>query len=270
MRLPTVSIITPSFNQAAFLEQTIQSILSLNYPKLEYVIMDAGSTDGSVDIITRYEDRLAYWQSTKDNGPASALNAGFRRCTGEILAYLNSDDCYLPGALFTASEVFEQRPEVDVVYGDIDFIDAQDQPTTMPGKHVRRFKAIPFNIRYMACGCLVIPQQASFWRRRVFERVGGFVESNVTCWDGEFFADAAMAGMCFHHLPRVLAQFRIHSTSISGSGTLKAGKLKARYHEDLLRVQGKWAAAGICPSRVERVFSRLASGFKRAVRYASR
>lgn len=270
MKLPTFSIVTPSYNQAAFLQQTIESVLSQEYPRLDYIIMDAGSTDGSVEIIRRYAERLAYWQSAKDGGPAAALNAGFRRATGEILAYINSDDCYLPGALSTAAEVFGRHPGVDVIYGDIDIIDAQNQPTTMPGRHVHRFKAIPLNLRYMACGCLVIPQQASFWRRRVFERVGGFVESNVTSWDGEFFADAAIAAMRFHHEPRVLAQFRIHSTSITGSCTLQTGKLKARYHEDLLRVQGKWAAAGICPSRVERVFSRLASGFKRAVRYASR
>ncbi len=262
VNLPLITVVTPSFNQAAFLEQTIRSVLSQEYPRLEYLIMDAGSTDGSVDIIQRYVDRLAHWQSAKDNGPASALNAGFRRGTGEILAYLNSDDCYLPGALLTAVETFDRHPEVDVIYSDIDFIDAEGRPTTFPNKHVKRFKAIPFNLRFMASGCLVIPQQGSFWRRRVFDRVGGFVEANWTNWDYEFFVDAALAGFKFLHVPRVLAQFRIHNASVSGSNKWGENRRVSRQ-----RTAEKWQAAGLQPGRLERLCCRVGSSALRSIRY---
>jgi glycosyltransferase involved in cell wall biosynthesis len=264
LSLSLISIVTPSFNQAAFLEQTIRSVLDQAYPRLEYLIMDAGSTDGSVEIIRKYEGRLAYWQSEKDNGPASALNAGFRRSTGGILAYLNSDDCYLPGALEMAAETFARHPEVDVIYSDIDFIDAEGRPTTFPNKHVKRFKAIPFNLRFMASGCLVIPQQGSFWRRRVFEKVGGFVESNWTNWDYEFFVDAALAGFKFLHVPRVLAQFRIHNASVSGSNKWEDNRRTSRE-----RTAAKWRNAGFQGGRAERLRCRVGSGVLRAIRYLS-
>ncbi|GAI25881.1 unnamed protein product, partial [marine sediment metagenome] len=121
--LPTVSIVTPSYNQAQFLEATMCSVLGQDYPRIEYTICDGGSTDGSVDIMRRHADRLAWWCSEEDKGQADAINKGFERSHGEILAWLNSDDLYIPGALSFVAEYFAAYPEVDVIYGDIDRID---------------------------------------------------------------------------------------------------------------------------------------------------
>src|SRR3954471_24092640 len=122
---PRLSIITPSFNQAAFIERTIESVLDQNYPDLEYIIVDGGSTDGSVDIIRRYEDRLAWWVSEPDNGQTDALNKGLRRATGDVIAYINSDDHYLPGAFDTAIAALERSRALWTV-GTCHFKDADD------------------------------------------------------------------------------------------------------------------------------------------------
>lgn len=122
MELPLISIVTPSFNQAQFLDQTIRSVLDQNYSRLEYVIMDGGSTDGSVEIIKRYANRLTYWVSQKDRGQSDAINQGFTRCTGEILAWLNSDDYLMPGALAAVAESFARRPEAGAWVGDCQFV----------------------------------------------------------------------------------------------------------------------------------------------------
>src|SRR5260370_28877982 len=109
---PRISIITPSFNQAEFVERTILSVLEQNYPNLEYIVVDGGSTDGSVDVIRRYQSRIAYWVSEKDRGQAHAINKGLQRATGDIIGYLNSDDYYLEGALARVADCFSREPDV--------------------------------------------------------------------------------------------------------------------------------------------------------------
>ena len=120
-QLPTFTIVTPSFNHAAYLEATIRSVLDQNYPGLQYIVMDGGSTDGTVEILQKYSDRLQ-WTSEKDQGQAHAIRRGFERATGEILAWLNSDDCYKPGCIEAAAIYLADHPEVALVYGDADFI----------------------------------------------------------------------------------------------------------------------------------------------------
>src|SRR6266404_3514026 len=115
---PRITVVTPSYNQAKFVEATIQSVLDQGYPNLEYIIMDGGSKDGSVEIIRRYEKHLAYWVSEKDNGPSDAIGKGFARSTGSILAYLNSDDLYMPGSLKAIADAMSD-PNVDVAYGNM-------------------------------------------------------------------------------------------------------------------------------------------------------
>src|SRR4051794_30278791 len=120
---PTVSIVTPSFNQAEYIEATIQSVLSQNYPAIEYQVMDGGSTDGTVDVLRRHEKRLR-WVSQRDEGQTDAINKGFAQTSGEILGWLNSDDTYAPGSIAAAVKFLLDNPSVALVYGDADFIDA--------------------------------------------------------------------------------------------------------------------------------------------------
>jgi len=122
---PTISVVTPSFNQGRFLEATMRSVLEQSYPKIEYIVVDGGSTDGSQEIIKQYANRLAWWVSEPDNGQTDAINKGFSRATGEIFAWLNSDDTYEPGAMAGAVAFLQKNPEVGMVYGDTNFIDAE-------------------------------------------------------------------------------------------------------------------------------------------------
>lgn len=123
--LPKISIVTPSYNQAQFLEETILSVLKQDYPNLEYIIMDGGSTDGSVDIIRKYEDKLAYWVSKPDKGQADAIYRGFEKSTGEILGWINSDDYYLPGAFNAVGRFFQLKPTTKFLVGNVLIVDSK-------------------------------------------------------------------------------------------------------------------------------------------------
>lgn len=164
--VPKISVVTPSFNQAEYLEETIKSVLGQGYSNLEYIIIDGGSTDGSVEIIERYSEHLAYWISELDGGQTDALIKGFEKSSGEIMAWLNSDDLYEPGALFEVAEAFARNPEWQVVYGDSYWMDAESQPT-------RPKKEIGFNRFIWLYDHNYLPQPSTFWRRGIYERVGG-------------------------------------------------------------------------------------------------
>src|SRR3954464_1584686 len=160
MARPKLSIITPSFNQASFIERTLHSVLDQGYEPLEYIVVDGGSTDGSVDIIRSFEDRLAWWVSEKDRGQTHALNKGLQRATGEIVAYINSDDYYLPGAFDTAVAALESS-DVRWVAGSCQFADADGNllevwEAAPPHTHKRQWWLI---------GPWGVPQAATFWRR---------------------------------------------------------------------------------------------------------
>src|SRR5512141_1228507 len=152
-----VSIITPSFNQAPYIEATIQSVLGQDYPRIEYIIIDGGSTDGTVDVIRKYESRLANWVSEKDKGQTDAINKGFARAKGDILAWLNSDDTYEPGAIRAAVQYLQAHPETGLVYGDCNFINVS-------GQVIGRFPAAQTDYARLRQGYVHIPQQAAFWR----------------------------------------------------------------------------------------------------------
>jgi glycosyltransferase involved in cell wall biosynthesis len=175
-----LTIITPSFNQAAFLEKTIQSVLLQGYEPLEYFIVDGGSTDGSVEIIRRYEDRLAWWVSEPDRGQTDALNKALRRATGDVIAYINSDDYYLPGAFATAMSGLEESGAAWFV-GAARFVDVDDNVTNVwkprppwGGKH------------WWVLAPWGVPQAATFWRRECFDRYGHFREDMHYAFDTEF------------------------------------------------------------------------------------
>jgi len=201
---PRVSIVTPSYNQAQFIEETIRSVLLQGYPNLEYIIIDGGSTDSSVGIIKKYEPWLSYWVSEVDRGQAEAVNKGWRRARGEILAYLNSDDTYLPQTVETVVSSFHEHQDVGMVYGDCNLIDEEGETIgPMPGEKFTLEKMLWRN---------VVPQPAAFIRRSVLERVGLLDENLHHCMDYDLWLRIALH-FPVKHIPTILANFRLHSSS---------------------------------------------------------
>jgi glycosyltransferase involved in cell wall biosynthesis len=160
-----VTIITPSYNQAQFLERTIRSVLAQTYPNIEYFVIDGGSTDGSVDIIRKYEGQLAGWVSEKDKGQTDAINKGFARANGEIIAWLNSDDTYEPEAVARAVAYLEAHPRVGLVYADAMFINADDAV-------IGQFPSRQTDYRRLRRGYVHVSQQAAFFRAELWRQVG--------------------------------------------------------------------------------------------------
>ena len=201
--LPLVSIVTPSFNQARFLEDTIQSVLSQNYPRLEYIIVDGGSTDGSVDIIKKYENKLAWWVSEKDKGQTDALNKGFARAKGDILAWLNSDDTYEPGAIDAAVKLMQPNPEIGLLYGDANYINEA-------GRVIGKFPAAQTNLKHLREGYVHIPQQAAFFRGNLWHEVGPLDSSFYFAMDYDLWIRLATRSQV-KYVPQTWANFRLHS-----------------------------------------------------------
>jgi glycosyltransferase involved in cell wall biosynthesis len=201
---PLISIITPSYNQAAFIEQTVRSVLLQDYARLEYIVMDGGSTDGTLEVLRRYAPWLQ-WTSAPDGGQADAINQGLRRATGQVVAYLNSDDLYWPGALSRVAQFLAERPEVGVVYGDCLVIDAEGRPLGHLPRHT-------FDRQRMIERGEFIPQPAAFWRRAVSEQVGAFDPTLHLALDHDFFIRASGA-FTVAYRPQTLAAFRLHGGS---------------------------------------------------------
>jgi glycosyltransferase involved in cell wall biosynthesis len=200
-----VSIVTPSYNQGTYLDQAIQSVLSQDYPFIEYIIMDGGSKDNSVEVIQRYADRLVCWESQPDRGQAHAINKGLLRAKGEIMGWLNSDDVLLPSTVSDVVRAFDQNPEVDVVYGRLERMDARGRVIPTP---VLPKDRLVFSKEYVVGECLV-NQPGSFWRRRIMEKAGMLEERLVYALDYELWIRMALSGARFLHLPQVVAQFRL-------------------------------------------------------------
>jgi glycosyltransferase involved in cell wall biosynthesis len=202
---PLVSIVTPSYNQVRYLESTIQSVLAQDYPSIEYIIIDGGSSDGSVEVIKKYVDRLAYWVSEPDKGQTDAINKGFSKANGEILAWLNSDDTYQPYAVAETVAYLQANPDVGMVYGDANFIDSR-------GRVIGRFPAVQTNYRKLRRGYVHIPQQAAFWRASLWDRVGPLDPSFTFAMDYDLWVRLARITELRYH-PRVWANFRLHGGS---------------------------------------------------------
>lgn len=208
-----ISIVTISFNQATFIRQAIESVLTQSYDDIEYIVVDAGSSDNSRSIIEQYKDRLAKIIFEPDDGPADGLNKGFAEATGDIFFYLNADDALLPNALSIVANYFANSPTLDVLYGNGLQIDEQGRPT-------RRIYSGKWGLRAYAFGATSIVQQATFLKKSAFIKAGGFNAANRTCWDGELLVDMARTGARFVQAPEFIGQFRVYGESITGSGRL--------------------------------------------------
>lgn len=203
--LPTVSIVTPSFNQARFLEAAIQSALSQDYPRIEYIIVDGGSTDGSLDIIQKYADRLAWWVSEKDRGQTDAINKGFARASGQIFAWINSDDTYEPRAVGQAVRFLLDHPEVGMVYADCNYINEQ-------GRVIGKFPAAQTDLTRLRRGYVHIPQQTMFFRAELWKQVGPLDPSFYFAMDYDLWTRIAARAELRYLAGQTWANFRIHAS----------------------------------------------------------
>lgn len=204
--LPTISIVTPSFNQAHFVVQTVRSVLLQRYPKLEYVMMDGGSTDGTVQALEPYRPWFHHYESAKDEGQADAIRRGFEHTTGEIMAYLNSDDVLAPGCFNFVAEYFRRHPNVDAIYSHRVIVNEKNI--------VIGYWILPRHKNRLMIRWDLIPQETCFWRRRLYEEVGGVDASYRFAMDYDLFARFMLRGR-MRRVRRFLGAFRMHTDSKS-------------------------------------------------------
>jgi glycosyltransferase involved in cell wall biosynthesis len=224
-----ISIIIPTFNQGQYIEDTLRSVLDQNYPELELIVMDAGSTDGTLDVLRQHTDRITHWESTPDRGQSHAINKGLARATGHVWSYLNSDDVLCPGSLERVARVFDD-PAIDWLAGVSTIFDEQGERGEVrpqPGASVKEILT-PWN-RAME---YVFPcSNVCFMRREIYRRIGGFDESYHYSMDMEFYTRARFAGYLMHTIPDVLGRWRWHAES----KTLREGRAY-RFLEEELRI----------------------------------
>jgi glycosyltransferase involved in cell wall biosynthesis len=223
---PKISIVTPSYNQGQFIEETIRSVLLQGYPDLEYIIMDGGSTDGSVEIIRKYESWLTYWVSEPDRGQSDAINKGLDKSTGEIMAWLNSDDTYRPNALARAVSYFVENPECDILYGEA-WHTNEDGYRLRPCRYV--IDPIP---RWYIMNIDPIVQPATFWRKGLWFTLGKLDSKLIWGFDWDFYIRAHLHTK-LHYIPEFLANFRLHNMMKTNTGGAKrhaeVAKITRRY-----------------------------------------
>ncbi|WP_341679167.1 glycosyltransferase family 2 protein [Niveibacterium sp. SC-1] len=224
--LPSFTIVTPSLNQGNVISETVVSVIAQKYPRLQYLIQDGGSRDDTLEKLRPYESQVDL-RIERDSGQADALNRAFRRASGDIFAYLNSDDILLPGALMTVATYFIQHPEVDVIYGNRLLIDAN-------GQQIGEWD-LPYHDGELLKQVDYIPQETAFWRRSAWEKAGGhFNQSLHFALDWEFFLRLQAAGARFAHIPKFLGAFRVHSeqktqSSFRGRGVSEMRELRRQY-----------------------------------------
>ena len=219
-RYPKITVVTPSYNQAEYLERTIQSVLSQNYPNLEYIIFDGGSKDNSVDIIKKYESKITFWISEEDKGPADAINKGLKMASGEIVGWLNSDDVYTKNSLFRVAEEFLKGAQV--VYGHALYVDKNDIPMAMDHGYQKTKIYLGYQqdfkktVKYWET-IYMIPQPTVFWRKELMDQYGFLDDEYKYIFDYEYFLRFTQKGISFSLIDEVQALYRIHNESKTSS-----------------------------------------------------
>lgn len=232
---PKISIITPSYNQGQFIEDTILSVIGQQYPNLEYIIIDGGSTDRTVEVIKKYEEHLTYWVSEPDRGQAHAINKGFSMATGDILAWLNSDDMYMPGALLHVAERME-LDEPQIFFGNCLHFDEHN-----PKKAFSRDTSPAATAKDLLNDSVIQP--STFWTRSVWSLVGELLEHYHYVFDLEWFSRCKEQKVVFKHTPRHLSIYRIHENHKTGIGGEKRLIEIAKVYDILLNTNGMYLEA---------------------------
>lgn len=222
---PRISVVVPSFNQGDFIGRTLQSIIAQEYPNLELIVMDGGSTDATVDILQQHDAHITWWTSEPDGGQTDALIKGFERATGEIMCWLNSDDLLEPSALHEVAEFFAAHPDADAVFGDTTWIDSEDRP-------LRVHREMPF-IRFVWMHTYnYIPGMSMFWRRGVYQEVGGLDRRFDLAMDADLFIRFADAGR-IAHVPNLWSRMRFYpeqkNRSLRARSDQEDAVIRARY-----------------------------------------
>lgn len=218
-RLPRITVVTPSYNQGKFLEETILSVINQNYPNLEYFIVDGGSTDNSVDIIKKYEERIDWWVSEKDNGQSDALNKGFKRATGDYFTWINSDDMLLPGTLDKVGRLFKENPSIKWISGNVILINSS-------GKIIRCSRLPKYNRFLAKMGFLVVGGPSTFFHCSLYQSVDGFRVDLTYNMDTDLWWKFEREGIHYYRIPDYLMAFRIHDSSKTSAASIKAGTMK--------------------------------------------
>ncbi len=227
--LPWIAMVTPSYQQASYLERTLRSVLDQNYPRLRYAVQDGGSKDGSAELIERYAARLATHESAPDGGQAAAIVRGFTKVSGDIMAWLNADDLLMPGALAFVGHYFATHPEVDVIYGHRVVIDERD-------REIGRWALPPHDPEFLRW-CDYVPQETLFWRRSAWERCGGLDVNFQFALDWDFLLRLQDTGARVERVPYFLGMFRIHaeqktSAAYTETGFPEISAIRRRIHGD--------------------------------------
>ena len=222
---PLVTIVTPSYNQAAYLEETILSVINQAYQNIEYIVIDGGSSDASVDILKKYDSKIFRWVSESDNGQTDAINKGFAFAQGEIICWLNSDDTFQPNAISEAVDYLIKNPDVGLVYGDTNYIDGNSSV-------VGKFPAAQTSLKKLKRGYVHVPQQASFFRKSLWDQIGPLDPKFFFAMDYDLWVRLASVSEIVY-LPRTWANFRLHADAktISADDRCWPEMLKVHYRE---------------------------------------
>ena len=254
---PLVTIVTPSFNQAAYLEETIRSVLGQIYPNIEYIVVDGASTDGTLEIIKQYEKKLTRWISEPDKGQTDAINKGFALAKGGILGWLNSDDTLLPNAVEEAVAFLTDHPQVGLVYGNAHYIDENSRV-------IGNFPAAQTNLAKLRSGYVHIPQQASFFRKKLWDQVGPLDDSFYFAMDYDLWTRLAAVSE-LKYIQKLWANFRLHADAktIAADDRCWPEMLRVHYREGgsrfapiVLKHQIRKIAAPILRWRRQRMFTK--------------